>query len=314
MEKSLISRKELNNLSQKELIEKARKFAKQYCVGNGENFKLMDYPTDDYPELKKKEKKIFKDLLQMSVETLSAMQDKMYAQDKWSLLLIFQAMDAAGKDGAIKHVMSGLNPQGTEVFSFKQPSTEELDHDYLWRITKSLPERGRIGIFNRSHYEDVLVVRVHDYLKSSKLPIQFITKDIWNDRFRQINNLERYLYENGIITIKFFLNLSKEEQKKRFIERLDNPSKNWKFSAADLNERSLWNEYQKVYEEAIAETATKNSPWYIIPADKKWFARLAISEVIVKTLEKLNLEYPKLNEEQIQNLSKYKEILLSEKE
>ncbi|MFA6025098.1 MAG: polyphosphate kinase 2 family protein [Ignavibacteriaceae bacterium] len=242
------------------------------------------------------------------------LQNKLYAENKWALLIIFQAMDAAGKDSAIKHVMSGLNPQGTEVFSFKQPSAEELDHDYLWRITKSLPERGRIGIFNRSHYEDVLVVRVHDYVKSSKLPIQFITKDIWNDRFRQINNFERYLYENGILTIKFFLNLSKEEQKKRFLERLDNPSKNWKFSEADLNERGLWNEYQKVYEEAIAATATKNSPWYIIPADKKWFARLAISEVIIKTLEKLKLEYPKLDEEQIQNLSKYKEILSNEKE
>jgi PPK2 family polyphosphate:nucleotide phosphotransferase len=284
----------------------------KFRVVSKKKFSLSNYSPGYSGKLKSKESA--QKFLKKNIEHMVELQNKLYAENKWALLIIFQAMDAAGKDSAIKHVMSGLNPQGTEVFSFKQPSTEELDHDYLWRITKSLPERGRIGIFNRSHYEDVLVVRVHDYVKSSKLPIQFITKDIWNDRFRQINNLERYLYENGIITIKFFLNLSKEEQKKRFIERLDNPSKNWKFSAADLNERSLWNEYQKVYEEAIAETATKNSPWYIIPADKKWFARLAISEVIVKTLEKLNLEYTKLNEEQIQNLSKYKEILLSEKE
>jgi len=284
----------------------------KFRIVSKKKFSLSNYSPSFSGKLKSKESA--QRFLKKNIEHMVELQNKLYAENKWALLIIFQAMDAAGKDSAIKHVMSGLNPQGTEVFSFKQPSTEELDHDYLWRITKSLPERGRIGIFNRSHYEDVLVVRVHDYVKSSKLPIQFITKDIWNDRFRQINNLERYLYENGIITIKFFLNLSKAEQKKRFIERLDNPSKNWKFSAEDLTERGLWNEYQKVYEEAIAETATKNSPWYIIPADKKWFARLAISEVIVKTLEKLNLEYPKLNEEQIQNLSKYKEILLSEKE
>jgi len=284
----------------------------KFRVVSKKKFSLSNYSPSYSGKLKSKESA--QKFLKKNIEHMVELQNKLYAENKWALLIIFQAMDAAGKDGAIKHVMSGLNPQGTEVFSFKQPSAEELDHDYLWRITKSLPERGRIGIFNRSHYEDVLVVRVHDYVKSSKLPIQFITKDIWNDRFRQINNLERYLYENGILTIKFFLNLSKEEQKKRFLERLDNPSKNWKFSAADLNERSLWNEYQKVYEEAIAATATKNSPWYIIPADKKWFARLAISEVIVKTMEKLNLEYPKLDEEQIQNLSKYKEILSNEKE
>ena len=284
----------------------------KFRIVSKKKFSLSNYSPSFSGKLKSKESA--QRFLKKNIEHMVELQNKLYAENKWALLIIFQAMDAAGKDSAIKHVMSGLNPQGTEVFSFKQPSTEELDHDYLWRITKSLPERGRIGIFNRSHYEDVLVVRVHDYVKSSKLPIQFITKDIWNDRFRQINNLERYLYENGIITIKFFLNLSKAEQKKRFIERLDNLSKNWKFSAEDLTERGLWNEYQKVYEEASAETATKNSPWYIIPADKKWFARLAISEVIVKTLEKLNLEYPKLNEEQIQNLSKYKEILLSEKE
>jgi len=245
---------------------------------------------------------------------MAELQDKLYADNKWALLIIFQALDAAGKDGAIKHVMSGLNPQGTQVFSFKQPSAEEMDHDYLWRITKSLPERGRIGIFNRSHYEEVLVVRVNDYVKTSQLPYQFMTEDLWSDRFRQISNFERYLYENGILTVKFFLNVSKEEQKRRFMERIENPAKNWKFSSSDIKERGLWDEYQKVTEEAIAGTAAKEAPWYIIPADKKWFARLIISEVIVETLEKLNLEYPKLSEAQIQNLSKYKEILLSEKE
>lgn len=284
----------------------------KFRVVSKKNFSLSHYSPSYSGKLKSKESA--QKFLERNVKRTAELQDKLYADNKWALLIIFQAMDAAGKDGAIKHVMSGLNPQGTQVFSFKQPSAEEMDHDYLWRITKSLPERGRIGIFNRSHYEEVLVVRVHDYVKTSQLPYQFMTKDLWHDRFRQITNFERYLYENGILTIKFFLNVSKEEQKKRFLERIDNPSKNWKFSSSDLKERGLWDEYQKVYEETIACTAAKGAPWYIIPADKKWFARLVISEIIVETLEKLNLEYPKLSEEQIQNLSKYKEILLNEKE
>lgn len=284
----------------------------KFRVISKKKFSLSNHSPSYSGKLKSKESA--QKFLEKNVKRTAELQDKLYADNKWALLIIFQAMDAAGKDGAIKHVMSGLNPQGTQVFSFKQPSAEEMDHDYLWRITKSLPERGRIGIFNRSHYEEVLVVRVRDYVKSSQLPYQFMTKNVWNDRFRQISNFERYLYENGILTIKFFLNVSKEEQKRRFLERIENPLKNWKFSSSDLNERGLWDDYQKVYEEAIAGTATKGSPWYIIPADKKWFARLVISEVIVETLEKLNLEYPKLSEVQIQNLSKYKEILLNEKE
>lgn len=284
----------------------------KFRVVSKKKFSLSHYSPSYSGKLKSKESA--QKFLEKNVKRMAELQDKLYADNKWALLIIFQAMDAAGKDGAIKNVMSGLNPQGTQVFSFKQPSAEEMDHDYLWRITKSLPERGRIGIFNRSHYEEVLVVRVHDYVKTSQLPFQFMTDSLWKDRFRQIGNFERYLYENGILTIKFFLNVSKEEQKKRFLERIDNPSKNWKFSSSDLKERGLWDEYQKIYEETIAETASKETPWYIIPADKKWFARLVISEVIVETLEKLNLEYPNLSETQIQNLTKYKEILLSEKE
>ncbi|MCK9425122.1 MAG: polyphosphate kinase 2 family protein [Ignavibacteriaceae bacterium] len=284
----------------------------KFKVVSKKKFSLSNYSPSYSGKLKSKESA--QKFLEKNVKRMAELQDKLYADNKWALLIIFQALDAAGKDGAIKHVMSGLNPQGTQVFSFKQPSAEEMDHDYLWRITKSLPERGRIGIFNRSHYEEVLVVRVNDYVKTSQLPYQFMTEDLWSDRFRQISNFERYLYENGILTVKFFLNVSKEEQKRRFMERIENPAKNWKFSSSDIKERGLWDEYQKVTEEAIAGTAAKEAPWYIIPADKKWFARLIISEVIVETLEKLNLEYPKLSEAQIQNLSKYKEILLSEKE
>ena len=313
MEKSLISRKELNNLSQKELIEKARKFAKQYCVGNGENFKLMDYPTDDYPELKKNEKKIFKDLLQMSVETLSAMQDKMYAQDKWSLLLIFQAMDAAGKDGAIKHVMSGLNPQGCEVYSFKTPSAEELDHDFMWRCAKRLPERGRIGIFNRSYYEEVLVVKVHEQiLQAQKIPQKLITENIWIERYQDIRNFEEHLYRNGTIVIKLFLNLSPGEQKKRFIERIDNPDKNWKFSASDTKERKYWNEYMNAYEQLIINTSTENSPWYVIPADDKPYARIAVAAAIISAMDSMGLKYPEVSEEKVAELQKIREELLAD--
>ena len=221
-------------------------------------------------------------------------------------------MDAAGKDGTIKHVMSGLNPQGTQVSSFKQPSKEELDHGYLWRINKALPERGRIGIFNRSHYEEVLVVRVHDLIKYQKIPDKFNNNKIWKQRYEQINNFEEYLYENGIVVIKFFLHVSKEEQKKRFLERIEDPAKNWKFSPGDIEERKYWDEYQKVYQEAIAATSKKHSSWYVIPADKKWFARLAVSEIIVWEMKKLKPEFPKLSEEQLQDLEKSKQSLMSE--
>lgn len=313
MRKSLISREELDNLSQKGLIERANIFAKQYCVGDGKNFRLKDYPTDDYPKFKKKEKDIFKDLLQMGVETLAAMQDKMYAQDKWSLLLIFQAMDAAGKDGAIKHVMSGLNPQGCEVTSFKAPSAEELDHDFLWRCAKRLPERGRIGIFNRSYYEEVLVVRVHEQiLQSQKIPQKLITENIWEERFQDIRNFEEHLHRNGTIVIKFFLNLSPGEQKKRFIERIDNPDKNWKFSTADVKERKFWNDYMNAYEQMIINTSTENSPWYAIPADDKPYARIAVAAAIITAMDSMGLKYPEVSEEKVAELQKIKEELLAD--
>lgn len=313
MRKSLISREELDNLSQKGVVERAKHFSKQYCVGNGKNFRLKDYPTDDYPKLKKKEKQIFKDLLQLDVETLAAMQDKMYAQDKWSLLLIFQAMDAAGKDGAIKHVMSGLNPQGCQVTSFKAPSAEELDHDFLWRCTKNLPERGRIGIFNRSYYEEVLVVRVHEQiLQSQKIPQKLITENIWEERFHDIRNMEDYLGRNGTIVVKFFLNLSPEEQKKRFIERIDNPDKNWKFSASDSKERKYWNDYMNAYEQLIINTSTENSPWYVIPADDKPYARIAVASAIISAMDSMELKYPEVSDEKIAELKQIKEELLAD--
>ena len=235
------------------------------------------------------------------------MQDKLYAQDKWSLLVIFQAMDAAGKDGAIKHVMSGINPQGCQVTSFKSPSTEELDHDYLWRCMKKLPERGRIGIFNRSYYEEVLVVRVHEeYLSAQKLPDKLITKDIWNNRLDDIRNFEKYLNNNGILVVKIFLNVSKKEQKKRFLERIDKPDKNWKFSKTDLAERKFWKQYQECYEDLIKKTSTEKSPWYVVPADNKPYARIVVAAAILHALDSMKLEYPKVSEAQVAELQRLK--------
>ena len=272
---------------------------------------LSKFSTKDTADLKSKDEA--KDLLEENIESMIKLQDMLYASNRYSVLLIFQAMDAAGKDSTIKHVMSGLNPQGTQVYSFKQPSKEEIDHGYLWRIYKSLPERGRIGIFNRSHYEDVLVVKVHDLLKYQQLPEKLIDKNIWQKRYEQISNFEKYLYENGTIVLKFFLNVSKEEQRERFLARINDQSKNWKFSAADIEERKYWNDYQKAYEDAISATSKKHAPWYIIPADKKWFARLLVSQIIVDALKKINLEYPTLSKEQIAELQKCKENLLAEK-
>lgn len=277
----------------------------------GEKISLSKFPTHDTQGISKKSDA--RKMLKENIKKMQELQNRLYASNKYALLLIFQAMDAAGKDSTIKHVMSGLNPQGTQVFSFKKPSDEELDHGYLWRIYKSLPERGRIGIFNRSHYEEVLVVRVHDLIKYQRLPDEFITKDIWQKRFEQINNFEKYLYENGTITLKFFLHVSKEEQKKRFLTRIEDQSKNWKFSEDDLKERSFWKDYQKFYQEAISATSKEHAPWYIIPADKKWFMRLLVSEIIVNKLEGLNLKYPKLGEEQLASLQKCKKILMDEK-
>ncbi|POY38779.1 hypothetical protein C3L50_11630 [Flavobacterium alvei] len=306
--------KELNTLSKKELIKRAKNFSKQYCVGKGEDFKLKEYETKASFDLGEEGKTLVNETLQLGVDALAAMQDILYAQDKWSLLLIFQAMDAAGKDGAIKHVMSGVNPQGCQVSSFKAPSSEELDHDFLWRCQKHLPERGRIGIFNRSYYEEVLVVRVHEQiLKGQKLPEKLITKDIWEDRFQDIRNFEKYLNRNGTVVIKFFLNVSKKEQKERFIERVDDPDKNWKFSAADAKERGFWDDYMFAYEELIKNTSTEKSPWYVIPADNKSYARIAIASAIINALDEMELEYPTVSAEKLAELQTVKKALLEEK-
>lgn len=306
--------RELGNLSKKELVKKAKNFSKQYCVGNGEGFKLKDYETKASFNLGEEGKPLVKETLQIGINALAAMQDILYAQDKWSLLIIFQAIDAAGKDGAIKHVMSGVNPQGCQVSSFKAPSSEDLDHDFLWRCQKHLPERGRIGIFNRSYYEEVLVVRVHEQiLKNQKLPEKLVTKDIWEDRFQDIRNFEKYLNRNGTIVIKFFLNVSKEEQKERFIERIEDPEKNWKFSAGDVKERGYWNDYMHAYEELIKNTSTEKSPWYVIPADNKSYARIAIASAIIHALDEMELEYPTVSPEKIEELNAIKKVLLEEK-
>jgi PPK2 family polyphosphate:nucleotide phosphotransferase len=242
------------------------------------------------------------------------LQDMLYAQDRWALLLIFQAMDAAGKDGAIKHVMSGINPQGCRVYAFKSPSSEELDHDYLWRCTKNLPERGRIGIFNRSYYEEVLVVKVHpEFLSGQKVPPELVTKDIWNQRYKDIRSFERYLSRNGIVVRKFFLNVSRKEQKKRFLERIENPEKNWKFSAADAKERGHWEDYMDAYEKMIQNTATPDAPWYVVPADNKWFTRIVVAAAVIDTLASLDLHYPVVDKAKLKELQLVKKTLMEEK-
>ncbi|MEA5421691.1 polyphosphate kinase 2 family protein [Synechococcus sp. CCY9202] len=254
-----------------------------------------------------------KEALALGVELLAAFQDMLYAQDRWALLLAFQAMDAAGKDGTIKHVMSGVNPQGCQVTSFKAPSSLDLDHDFLWRCNLALPERGRIGIFNRSYYEETLVVRVHpELLHQQTLPEPLIGKDIWKERFRDIRHYEQYLSSNGIVVRKFFLHLSKKEQKKRFLERLETPEKNWKFSANDIKERAYWDDYMKAYEDMIRHTATKVAPWYVVPADNKWFTRIVVSAAIIETLDSLDLKYPVVSEEARQHLEAAKQELLNE--
>lgn len=263
-------------------------------------FKIQDYQTAD--KKKKIPRETVEKTLSENIEIMSDLQDKLYAQGKYGILIIFQAMDTAGKDGAIKHVMSGLNPQGTHVHSFKQPSSEELRHDYLWRASKRLPERGQIGIFNRSYYEEVLVVKVHELIHHQNIPEKLIGKDIWVKRYRQINDYEKHLTENGFVIIKFFLHLSKEEQKKRLLERIENASKNWKFSDADIKERSCWDQYKQCNEAMIKETGTPKCPWYIIPADKKWYARLLISEIIIQRMKELKLSYPSVSKEQLKVL------------
>jgi PPK2 family polyphosphate:nucleotide phosphotransferase len=297
----------------KEIIKRARGFAKPFRVGKGKDFRLKDIDPNDTLDLTKEaDKPRAKEALAIGVAALAELQDKLYAQDKWAVLLMFQAMDAAGKDGAIKHVMSGVNPQGCQVYSFKSPSTDDLDHDYLWRCMKCLPNRGNIGIFNRSYYEEVLVVRVHpEFLEKQKLPSKLVSKNIWDERFEDIRNFEKYLTRNGVIVRKFFLHVSKKEQKRRFLERIDNPVKNWKFSSNDAAERDYWDDYMHAYEEMIKETATKDSPWYVVPADNKWFTRVVVAAAVIETLADLDLAYPEVGEDKLKELSAAKKKLLS---
>jgi PPK2 family polyphosphate:nucleotide phosphotransferase len=298
----------------KKLIKKARKFAKPFRITNGGKFRMKDVDPGDTLGLKSDDKPRAKEALEMGVETLAELQDKLYAQDKWAVLLVFQAMDAAGKDGAIKHVMSGVNPQGCQVFSFKAPSAEDLDHDYLWRCMKCLPNRGHIGIFNRSYYEETLVVRVHpEFLAKQKIPQSLVTKEIWKERFQDIRGFERYLARNGIVVVKFFLHLSKKEQKRRFLERADTPEKNWKFSGSDMAERGFWDDYQKAYEDMIRNTATKHSPWYVVPADNKWFTRMVVAAAVIETLASLGVDYPKVDKEKLKGIAAAKKQLLNSK-
>jgi len=297
----------------KALIRESADLAKPYRVFKGDNFRLKDFDPEDTNGMK--DKKQAKEILEHSRDLLSEFQEKLYAQDRWALLIIFQAMDAAGKDGAVKHVMSGINPQGSDVTSFKAPSKEELDHEYLWRAHKAIPQRGKIGIFNRSYYEEVLVVRVHqDLLNTQQLPKELVSKHIWEDRYEDINNFEKYLGRNGIIVMKFFLHLSKGEQKKRFLERLEMPEKNWKFSMADVKERAYWKDYQRAYEEMIQNTATKDAPWHIIPADNKWFTRLAVAGAIIEELHSLNLQFPEVDDDKKKELAQVRKALLAAKE
>lgn len=299
-------------MDKKEFIKKAGKLSKPFRVTDGKKFRLKDFDPEDTLHFKSEDKPKAVETLKLGTELMTELQDKLYAQDKWAVLLIFQAMDAAGKDSAIKHVMSGINPQGCQVYSFKAPSSEELDHDFLWRCLKNLPERGRIGIFNRSYYEETLIVRVHqEILAKQKMPEIYKTKSIWNDRFEDIRNIEKYLNRNGVLVCKFFLNVSKKEQKKRFLERVDNPDKNWKFAMGDIKERAHWNDYMLAYEEMIKNTSTKDSPWYVVPADNKWFTRLVVSSAIINSLNSLNLQYPVLSEAQLNELNDAKKILSS---
>jgi PPK2 family polyphosphate:nucleotide phosphotransferase len=294
---------------------KLNKLVESYRVDNGKGFRLADYDPADTHGLRSEFKGEAKQLLEHGIQRLAEMQQVLYAQDRWALLLIFQAMDAAGKDSTIKHVMSGVNPQGVQVYSFKAPSTEELDHDYLWRTSIRLPERGRIGIFNRSYYEEVLVVRVHpELLDKQHIPDEFVTKDIWRERFDDINGFERYLHRNGIAVRKFFLHVSKKEQKKRFLERLDQPAKNWKFSLADLHERDYWDKYQDAYEDMIRNTASKHAPWFVVPADNKWFTRLVVAGAVVEALDSMKLSFPELSAEQKAALQQAREVLQSNKQ
>lgn len=287
--------------------------ANLYKVTDGKKFKLSEYdPGDTYGlDINKNEAK---ERLEQDIKSLSELQEKLYAQDRWSVLLIFQAMDAAGKDSAIEHVMKGINPQGCQVHSFKAPTAIELDHDYMWRTSCALPERGRIGVFNRSYYEEVLVVRVRpEILEKQRLPKGLVTKNIWEERYEDIRSFERYLARNGTLVLKFFLHVSKEEQKKRFLDRIDEPEKNWKFNSGDVAERALWNQYMSAYEDAIRNTACEHAPWYVVPADKKWYTRLVVAAAIDEAMQGLNLQFPKVDAAGLEEIRKSREILMNEK-
>jgi PPK2 family polyphosphate:nucleotide phosphotransferase len=297
----------------KPALLRTSRLVEPYRVTNGRTFRLADYDPDDTGTLKKEDKPRSRDALARGVEELYRQQEMLYAQDRWSVLLIFQAMDAAGKDSAIKHVMSGLNPQGTQVASFKQPSVQELEHDYLWRCQKELPARGNFGIFNRSYYEEVLVVRVHDeILANEKLPPALIDKNIWQRRYEDICAFERHLHNNGTIVRKFFLHVSKKEQKRRFLARIEDPKKQWKFSSADVHERALWKEYMSAYQEMIRGTATKHAPWFVVPADNKWYTRIVVAAAVLDALESVELAFPELDKKQRAELAVAKKALLDE--
>ena len=295
----------------KEVIKRAKGFAEPFCISDGSGFRLKNIDPGNTLDLSSEDKPRAKEALASGVEALAELQDMLYAQDRWSVLLIFQAMDAAGKDGAIKHVMSGVNPQGCQVFSFKAPSSEDLDHDFLWRCMKCLPERGRIGIFNRSYYEETLAVRVHpEFLAKQKLPPDLAGDKVWSGRFKDIRNFERYLVRNGTIVRKFYLHMSKGEQKRRFLERLNDPDKNWKFSANDAKEREYWKDYMAAYEETIRRTATKHAPWYVVPADNKWFTRVVVAAAVIDALASVGLVYPKVSKRQLEELEAVKQSLM----
>ena len=293
--------------------KRIEKLVEPYRVTHGKDFRLKDVDPGDTHGIASEQRSEAKELLARGTEWLADAQDRLYAQDRWSVLLVFQAMDAAGKDSTIKHVMSGVNPQGCQVYSFKQPSSEDLDHDFLWRTTRCLPERGRIGIFNRSYYEEVLVVRVHrEILAKQKLPAELVTKDIWEERLADIAAFEHYLARNGTLVLKFFLHVSRAEQKRRFLERLDRSEKNWKFSPADVDERKFWKDYMDAYEDAIRATASPRAPWFVVPADNKWFTRLVVAAAVVGALEELDLHYPEVDAAQRRQLAAARKRLESE--
>jgi PPK2 family polyphosphate:nucleotide phosphotransferase len=300
-------------MKHRKLIKEASRLAEPFCITRGEKFRLKDWDPADTTGAR--DKQHAQQILDRREGVLNHLQERLYAQDRWAVLIVLQALDAAGKDGVVKHVMSGVNPQGCEVHSFKAPSNEELDHDYLWRTHTRIPERGKIGIFNRSYYEEVLVVRVHPtLLRAEKLPDLLITKHIWEERYEDINAFEEYLTRNGVVIRKFFLHVSKQEQKKRFLERLEDPKKNWKFSMSDVTERGFWKDYQEAYEEMIQNTAKKHAPWFVVPADNKWFSQMIVASAIIQALDELDLAFPDVDKEKKKELKAVRESLLDQKD